>query len=208
MRHTIYDLNFVAYVELNYPAYGEIKNKFFNHHSKEVTMKKSQGFTLIELVIVIVILGILGAVAAPKFLNLQGDAYKANVNALKNSVQSAATLANAKATLQGKEKISPVTIEGIEVAFSGGFPAASSEGIILMLQDSESFNSDAESDSAYIIKAEKNTLSIAPRNRGIQTLEGEKCQVEYTQKAKESKGEDDENIPASELSVKAFTDGC
>ena len=37
-------------------------------------MKRNAGFTLIELVIVIVILGILAVTAAPKFLNLQGDA--------------------------------------------------------------------------------------------------------------------------------------
>ncbi|WP_219592386.1 prepilin-type N-terminal cleavage/methylation domain-containing protein, partial [Aeromonas salmonicida] len=37
-------------------------------------MKKQAGFTLIELVIVIIILGILAVTAAPKFLNLQGDA--------------------------------------------------------------------------------------------------------------------------------------
>ena len=37
-------------------------------------MKKQAGFTLIELVIVIIILGILAVTAAPKFLNLQDDA--------------------------------------------------------------------------------------------------------------------------------------
>ena len=40
-------------------------------------MKRSAGFTLIELVIVIIILGILAVTAAPKFLNLQGDAREA-----------------------------------------------------------------------------------------------------------------------------------
>ena len=39
-------------------------------------MQKSKGFTLVELVIVIVILGILAVTAAPKFLNLAGDAKK------------------------------------------------------------------------------------------------------------------------------------
>ena len=37
-------------------------------------MKKQGGFTLIELVVVIVILGILAVTAAPRFLNLQDDA--------------------------------------------------------------------------------------------------------------------------------------
>ncbi len=42
-------------------------------------MKKrnSCGFTLLELIIAIVILGILAVVAAPRFLNLQDDAYEA-----------------------------------------------------------------------------------------------------------------------------------
>ena len=40
-------------------------------------MQKSRGFTLIELVAVIVILGILAAVAVPKYVSLQDDAYNA-----------------------------------------------------------------------------------------------------------------------------------
>jgi prepilin-type N-terminal cleavage/methylation domain-containing protein len=40
-------------------------------------MKKTKGFTLIELIIVIVILGILSVVAAPRFLDLSGDAEEA-----------------------------------------------------------------------------------------------------------------------------------
>ena len=51
-------------------------------------MKRSAGFTLIELIIVIVILGILAVTAAPKFINLQGDARTSTVNGLKGAVQA------------------------------------------------------------------------------------------------------------------------
>lgn len=46
-------------------------------------MRKSNGFTLIELIVVIVILGILAVSAAPKFIDLQSDARAAVVNGLK-----------------------------------------------------------------------------------------------------------------------------
>src|SRR5258706_8700341 len=61
-------------------------------------MKRTRGFTLIELIVVILVLGILAAVAAPKFANLTGSARAAALDGLRAAVMSASTLANA---LQG-----------------------------------------------------------------------------------------------------------
>ncbi|GAK24191.1 MSHA pilin protein MshA [Vibrio sp. JCM 19052] len=91
-------------------------------------MKRQGGFTLIELVVVIVILGILAVTAAPRFLNLQDDARKASLQGLKGAIDGAAGITYGKAAVEGKEAIdaSKVTagsepeVEGIKITF--GYP--------------------------------------------------------------------------------------
>ncbi|MBR9729059.1 type II secretion system protein [Shewanella intestini] len=67
-------------------------------------MQKQQGFTLIELVVVIIILGILAVVAAPKFINLQGDARVSTLQGVKAAIQGSNTLVYSKAVIAGEEK--------------------------------------------------------------------------------------------------------
>ncbi|ABV35163.1 MSHA pilin protein MshA [Shewanella sediminis HAW-EB3] len=67
-------------------------------------MKKQNGFTLIELVVVIIILGILAVTAAPKFINLQSDARVSALEGMKASLQGANSLVYSKAAIAGDEK--------------------------------------------------------------------------------------------------------
>lgn len=66
-------------------------------------MKKQQGFTLIELIIVIVILGILAVTVAPRFFNFAKDARISTIEGLKASVQGAAQIGYAKNAIDGND---------------------------------------------------------------------------------------------------------
>ena len=102
--------------------------------------KQQQGFTLIELVIVIVILGILAAFAVPRFADTSTDARKSTVKGLEGSLRSAAALAHATSLSQSKTANASISMEGTTVGMANFYPSASNGGIAAALADYSGFS--------------------------------------------------------------------
>ncbi|ALS97004.1 prepilin-type N-terminal cleavage/methylation domain-containing protein [Lacimicrobium alkaliphilum] len=92
---------------------------------------KQKGFTLIELIIVIVILGILAVTAAPKFIDIQSDATASTLQGAKAAMQGGAQLVYAKAAIAGVQNQAAdgngaptVSISNTNVSLDNGYPDA------------------------------------------------------------------------------------
>ncbi|MGF1763934.1 pilus assembly FimT family protein [Aliivibrio kagoshimensis] len=170
-------------------------------------MKKTEGFTLIELVVVIVILGILAVTAAPKFLNLQNDAKAADIKGAAGSISSAAQLAHSKAVILNQENDPMYSLDGYGY-LTYGYPIIENGGLETFLDmDMKMASLDHDwvwagyntggtvADPDYRVITLSSLFSTAPtRDEIIAT----NCYVKYTT-AMEVNGS---------YKVETFTDGC
>jgi prepilin-type N-terminal cleavage/methylation domain-containing protein len=83
---------------------------------------KQSGFTLIELVMVIVIIGILAAVAIPKFINLSGDASTAAVQGVAGALSSASAVNYASRSANVARGNAVANCTDVATSLQGGLP--------------------------------------------------------------------------------------
>ena len=151
-------------------------------------MKRQQGFTLIELVVVIIILGILAVTAAPKFINLQSDARKSTVEGVKAALQGANTLIYSKAALAGKEKTVGQTVTiatGVDVTTDYGYlnSATSSAAVKTNLENALDMKLDALATDTVgtvndfgVVYKSATSFIIVPKGK----KDTDACLLEYT----------------------------
>jgi MSHA pilin protein MshA len=134
-------------------------------------VNKKRGFTLIELVIVILILAIMSAIGVSRFVNVSAEARGGSLQGMRGAINSAVLLARAKYRAAGNTG-TVVNMDGASVDVISGIPCAGDDGIVAALFSMDGFSVTTTGTAC----SGTATTAFRPDEGGSST-----CQVSYSE---------------------------
>jgi len=136
------------------------------------TLNKKRGFTLIELVVVILILAIMSAIGVSRFVSVSGEAREGSLQGMRGAINSAVMLARSKYRAAGNSGTT-VSMDGTIVdVYGSGIPCAGIDGIQAALFSSDGFVATTTGTAC----SGTATTAFRPSEGGSAT-----CQVSYSE---------------------------
>lgn len=148
---------------------------------------KPNGFTLIELVVVIIILGVLAVVAAPKFISLKSDAYASAMQGVAAAISSGKTMVYSACVIStscdetaaagtGNGLGNSITVQGQSITLAFGYPRHTKAGIARMINIADT-SDGGEFELTTYTSSNRDGLRIRPDA----DYDANECEIRYSQ---------------------------